>query len=186
MTKRCPGCGHQVPVGSRFCMMCGAALTGPQSARAPARTRPRRWQTALLSVCLLLLLLSILTSMVLPRVLGGRSRSPESTARATLEMLRGGVAKFKADTGVFPASLSDLAADKPPKAGIREAPIDPKDWKGPYVRPAFGGRLPPNDLRRGRDRSGDWIYNPPGKPLGTVVIDGVPGLDSAGKPYSEW
>lgn len=33
----CPHCGKQLPDGARFCTACGAALTGPQSAPAPAR-----------------------------------------------------------------------------------------------------------------------------------------------------
>jgi len=138
--------------------------------------------------------ITISGSILLPRLLGARQRANEANARATLESLRRSIKEFEADCHAFPKALTDISARTAPKTGLVwtgaaavEKPINPSEWKGPYVEEwPEHPPLPVNKLTGGNQEGTDWIYNPPGKPLGTVIIGGVTGRDSTGQLFSEW
>jgi len=194
---QCPRCGQDLPEEARFCLRCGTALTAVPAYGERHRERMPGLALALLAGCgglVLLFVLVVMPAIVVPRVLGARQRAKEANARATLDSLRNAVKEFEADCHVYPKSLGDISTKTAPKMGlvwtgtaVVEKAINPDDWKGPYVEewPAHPP-LPINKLTGGNREGTDWICNPPGKPLGTVVIGGVTGHDSAGKPYSEW
>lgn len=193
---QCPQCGQALPEDVRFCIKCGTPLAG-----APAYVPPRRegipgWAIALIVGCgglFLLFVVAVVAAIVLPRALGARQRANEANARSTLEELRLAVREFQSDCGSYPKALTDLTARSAPKTGLvwtgtatAERAINPTDWKGPYLDNLAEGTVPVNKLTGGSAEGTDWIYNPPGEPLGTVIIGAVMGLDSHGTPFTEW
>ncbi len=204
LEMQCAQCGQDLPEEARFCNKCGAAVTGeatPAQAPVPILRVPMIRRLVMVQAiswgasCLGFIIVPIIVvAIVLPRVLQARQTAKEAEARATLQSLRNSVKEFEADCHVYPRLLADISAQSAPNTGlvwtgtaVEERPINPKDWKGPYIEelPRFPP-LPINSLTGANEEGMDWIYNPPGKPLGTVRIGGVTGNDSAGTPYSEW
>ncbi|MHB9131072.1 MAG: hypothetical protein ACYDBB_08290 [Armatimonadota bacterium] len=96
-------------------------------------------------------------------------KAKEATLRANLQQLRNAIGQFEADTGVYPATLSDLVAKD--EGRLQTVVIPAGAYKGPYltpggvVREALG--LPANpfvDLKAAQPDPGKiathWKYSP--------------------------
>ncbi len=131
------------------------------------RGAPRRYGFTLIEVLIVILVIAVLAAIVIPRLLGAGRQSKETLLRDTLRGLRLGVATFQADTGVYPAQITDLAALTAPAQGVDEVgslrDINASDFRGPYfINP--GGGLPRDPL------TGDinWAYSTTPPTVGEV------------------
>lgn len=96
----------------------------------------------ILEVLIVIVVLAVLAAIVLPKFMDTGKRSKESALKSELKIVRNAVGLFKADTGYYPKSLSDLTAATAPTAanaiGLDETGAEQKyittDWHGPYLQ----------------------------------------------------
>jgi len=128
--------------------------------------------------------IAILAGIVLPRITGAGRQATEANLTATLRELRAAVACFQAETGLYPASLDDIVADKAPRLGINEQgveiPIFAQDFHGPYLV-ASGGRLPVDRTSGKRE----WYYQTTPPRVGYVRSMST-GNSLNGTPYTQF
>lgn len=151
------------------------------------RRWPRRTPSdgfTLVETLIVLLYVTIIALIVLPRLTGAARRASEANLVATLRELRAAVACFQAETGLYPLTLDDIVTDEAPEVGLTpegiEIPINEQDFHGPYLI-ASGGRLPV-DRTTGRR---EWYYGTTPPNVG-VVRSLSTGTSLSGKPYSEF
>lgn len=138
----------------------------------------------LIEVLLVVTYIAVIALIVIPKFSGVQRRANEAAMRATLRILRDGVASYQAETGAFPARVDDLVAPSVPATGLNsdgtEVAIVPADWRGPYVRYA-NGQVPVDRVTGQRS----WAYqtNPPHVSQLNSLAEGD-GMD--GVPYSRY
>jgi len=90
----------------------------------------------LVEMLIILVSAGIILAMGLPKILKDRGVS-EATRMSSLNSCRAAIQEFHGDTGLYPASLSDLATDRAPTEGVDSAghvhPIEVRHWQGPYM-----------------------------------------------------
>lgn len=102
-------------------------------------TQPAKGRNGLTLVELLvaIVFVSVLVAIVLPKFVSSDVGGKEAALRADLKLLRTAIQKFREDTGVYPASLKDLASPKPPLIGMSpsgaKVAIKRTRWHGPYI-----------------------------------------------------
>lgn len=138
----------------------------------------------LIETMIVVLYITIIGLIVLPRLTGAGRRAAEANLIATLRELRAAVACFQAETGLYPLNLEDIVSDEPPDVGLTpegiEIPIHEQDFHGPYLV-ASGGRLPIDRTTGKRE----WFYGTTPPNVG-VVRSLSTGISLSGKPYSEF
>lgn len=92
----------------------------------------------LVELLIVIIIIAVLAAIAIPKFANSSGRSKEAALKADLRMYRNAIDLFKTDTGVYPASLDDLAATTAPAngkdtAGTTKA-ITAADWKGPYIQ----------------------------------------------------
>ena len=108
----------------------------------------------LIEMLIVIVVISILAMIVIPRLLGAGRKAKESALRGDLQQLRNAIQQFEADCGDFPAALGDLMAS--PAAGSNGGngiALDVGAWKGPYLRTP-DGNLPLDPFTA----AADWDY----------------------------
>ncbi len=142
--------------------------------------RGRRGFT-LIEVLIVTVYMALIAAIVLPRVTGATRRARETNMRATLQEIRKAVGSFQAETGLYPASLSDIVTTTPPPTGLDRAgnhvTILAVDFRGPYLR-VRGGGLPKDEITG----APDWLYTAT-PPVGQVHSAAL-GDSLDGGPYS--
>lgn len=93
---------------------------------------PRRGFT-LIELLLVLVILSVLAAVVVPRYVKRSEQARVTAARTDVAMLETALDAFEIDTGRYPASQEGLAA-------LIEAPFGIQGWQGAYIK-----RGVPND-----------------------------------------
>ena len=80
------------------------------------RAAPRGF--TLIELLIVISVIAILATIVIPRLMGAARRAREATLRANVHQLRNCVEQFQADTGNYPADLSQLVipAQSSPRA----------------------------------------------------------------------
>jgi type II secretion system protein G len=128
---------------------------------------------SLVELLIVIIIIAVLAAVAIPRFANSSQRSKESALRANLKLYRNAVELFKADTGVFPAALADLAATSAPANGLDSAgastAITATDWKGPYL----------NTIENDPISSAAFSYGTTSPNVGKVT-------SSAGAPYNGW
>jgi len=122
----------------------------------------RRRGFTLIELLVALAIVALLLSIVVPRYFGGVTRAEEATLKANLHLLRDALDKHYADTGRYPDTLEQLAAQK-------------------YLR-----NIPDDPLTRSKTT---WVLVPPEDRAKGAVFDvksGAPGRGPDGKAYAEW
>ncbi|NCO32435.1 MAG: hypothetical protein AUJ92_05765 [Armatimonadetes bacterium CG2_30_59_28] len=154
-------------------------------------TRNARYATrdglTLIEFLLLLVLLSVLAFVLVPRMVTVPGDAPmdrsgmETNLKSSLARLRGSVNSFKQDCGVYPLSVEDLAASSAPLKGWSVATqppsmqdIDPAKWKGPYL-----DAVPQDPITHK-----DFVYGRRGE--GYDVWSASEESSSRGTPFSTW
>jgi len=111
----------------------------------------------LIEMLIVIVVISILAMIVIPRLLGAGRKAKESALRGDLQQLRNSIQQFEADCGDFPAALGDLmTAPAAGSNGGNNIALDTGAWKGPYMRTADSGL--PKDPFTG---VADWDYDAP-------------------------
>src|SRR3989304_2227488 len=62
----------------------------------------------LIEMLIVIVVISILAMIVIPRLLGAGRKAKESALRGDLQQLRNAIQQFEADCGDYPAALGDL------------------------------------------------------------------------------
>jgi type II secretion system protein G len=93
---------------------------------------------SLVELLIVIIIIAVLAAVAIPRFANSSQRSKESALRANLKLYRNAIELFKADTGVYPSTLNDLAATSAPANGLdsggNSVAITAADWKGAYIQ----------------------------------------------------
>lgn len=134
---------------------------------------------SLIELMLVIVVMTILAALILPRFVDQGRRGRESGLRHNLSQLRTAIATFQADTGYFPKLLTDLSALSAPSQGYDASGtlvnIAASEWHGPYI-----GALP-NDPVSGAP----FIYSVSAANVG-IVASSAAGSDLSGTPFSAY
>lgn len=159
-----------------------------------SRFAARRGGFTLIELLIVIVVIAILALIVIPRVMSASRKARESTLRGNLHQLRTAIAAFTADTGMYPAALTDLSLTiaSAPTTGIDDnnasQNIPTGSYKGPYLN-AQGGigttGVPINPFKNSTDAdftdiSKHWTYGAspgevePAIPTSGSTLDGIP------------
>ena len=112
----------------------------------------------LIEVLIVIVVISTLATIVIPRVMAATRRAKEATLRANLKQLRDAIERFEASCAAWPPALSDLLAANgaaiSADADGRGISVDRTAYDGPYVVSPDGSL--PKDVFTGAT---DWNYN---------------------------
>jgi len=132
----------------------------------------------LVELLIVIIIIAVLAAIAIPKFSNSSLRSKESALRGNLKIGRDAIDIFRADTGVFPAGITDLAATAAPTAGLDTAgaskAITAADWRGPYVQDT------PKDL----DGTSNFTYSTASGSVGKV--NAASGTASDGTNYNTW
>lgn len=107
----------------------------------------------LIEMLIVIVVISILAMIVIPRLLGAGRKAKESALRGDLQQLRNSIQQFEADCGDFPSALTQLMVQPAAGNGGNGIALDVGAWKGPYMRTPDGNL--PNDPFTA---AADWTY----------------------------
>lgn len=133
----------------------------------------------LVELLIVVIIIAVLAAIAIPKMANSQQRAKETSARQQLHILRDAVSSFEADTGRWPATLSDLSATTAPAQGLNGGgnlkPIDPNNWHGPYfVGPAVTSDIAPYIAYTTSSPGTGTVYCP----LSGTALDG--------SSYSSW
>ncbi|MHB1373927.1 MAG: type II secretion system protein [Thauera sp.] len=116
----------------------------------------------LIELLVVMAIIATLLSIAAPRYFGQVDTAREKALAQSLEVMRDAIDKFRADTGKYPATLTELVE----KRYLRKLPVDPitesaETWE----------LVPPPDP----NESGVWD-----------VRSGARGSGRDGRPFAEW
>lgn len=141
-------------------------------------TRQRRGFTVI-ELCLVMMAAAVVLAILLPKFTDPYTREKEAALKADLNLLRRAVSLYKADTGAYPAKLSDLSAMSAPKTGIdssgEKLKIEPANWRGPYLQDI------PTDALTGKA----FLYGAKSPDAGKVTSSAA-GIGMDGTAYRTW
>lgn len=133
----------------------------------------------LVELLIVIIIIAVLAAIAIPKFANSSLRSKESALRSNLKIARDAIDIFRTDTGVFPATIGDLAVTAAPATGLDATggskAITGTDWRGPYVQAA------PNDPTN----AGALGYVTTGATTGKVSANNS-GTASDGTLYSTW
>ena len=91
----------------------------------------------LVELLIVIIVIAVLAAIAIPKI-GDRWRfSTEYAWKAQLDQRRKAIERFRADTGVWPASLNDVTSTSAPATGLSDqgtsVSINASDWRGPYL-----------------------------------------------------
>ncbi len=128
---------------------------------------------SLVELLIVIIIIAVLAAVAIPRFANSSQRSKESALRANLKLYRNAIELYKADTGVYPTALSDLAATSAPANGLDSSgntvAINASDWKGSYIQAIETDPISGNA----------FSYGTTSPNVGKVT-------SSAGAPYNTW
>ncbi len=92
----------------------------------------------LIELLVVIVVIAVLAAIVIPKFASQGKRSKEAALRSNMSMVRTALASCQADTGLWPATLADLALTATPSAqgynsGGTAAAWPAGTWHGPYV-----------------------------------------------------
>lgn len=132
----------------------------------------------LIEMLVVLIILSLLAGLVLPRMLGRTEEARRQTAEVQIRSIESALALYYSDNGMYPTTEQTL------KALIERPTIDPvpQRWKGPYLEK---GILPKDPW------DNDYIYLSPGLHLPEFDLmsygkDGVAGGEGDFADIENW
>jgi general secretion pathway protein G len=94
---------------------------------AAAQTRDKEAGVTLLELLVVMVILTLLATLVAPRVMGYLGRSKTDVARAQMSSLSTALELYYLDVGSYPSDEDGLI-------NLIEAPEDEGGWQGPYLR----------------------------------------------------
>ena len=136
----------------------------------------------ILEAALVMAVIVVMAAIAVPIALNAQVEARETKLRGTLRELRTAVHAFEADCGGYPCQLADLMSYTPPNHshspldGSR-IPLDPADFRGPYLIPS-DGEMPQDPILCDRR----WCYSRATGKVSSLA----PGTATDGTRYSEW
>jgi general secretion pathway protein G len=103
-------------------------LTSTRSVESRLRTESSTGFT-LIELLLVLVILSILAAVVVPRFTGGTDKARKARAATDIAAIDGAVDRFELDMGRPPTNEEGLAI-----LAQQQAPPGAKEWSGPYLK----------------------------------------------------
>ena len=101
-----------------------------------ARTRrSARTGFTLIEMLIVIVVISILALIVIPRLMGAGRKAKEAALRGDIHQLRNAIQQFEADCGDYPSAISQIMT--PPAVGSTGGmgiALDVTAWQGPYLR----------------------------------------------------
>jgi len=128
--------------------------------------RRRRAGFTLIEVLLVVVIISILVAMAVPRFGGRAEQARIARAEADVGNLSTALRLYEIDNGRFPASLQDLL----------QAPAGASNWRGPYLEKG----IPLDPWNREYQYRFPGTKNPQGFDLWSLGPDGVESEDDIG------
>ncbi len=148
-----------------------------------------RWGFTLIETLLVVLVVTILASIVIPKLMGAAKEAKEANLRSTLQQFRSSIALFRSHTGGCPVQLADLMApgNAPPVNGLDDSgaalALNAGDYQGPYMTPSLPA-IPINAVTGGNAVGTDWLYSTTPPNVGQVRA--AVGIATDGSNYSTW
>jgi prepilin-type N-terminal cleavage/methylation domain-containing protein len=143
-----------------------------------AASRRRRGFT-LIEMLIVIMVISILAMLVVPRLLAARRRAKETQLSGNLKQIRDAVERFEANMGAWPPALTDVVASNGDAISGdfdgRGGHVDRRAYDGPYM---VGNVLPPDPFTE----DSDWVYD-----NGSGAVHSNSGLKALnGSSYNTW
>ncbi|MEI7985772.1 MAG: prepilin-type N-terminal cleavage/methylation domain-containing protein [Armatimonadota bacterium] len=92
----------------------------------------------LVELLIVIIIIAVLATIAIPKFNKAWRASSESGLRENLREYRAAIERFQNDTGLYPASLSDIRAQSKPANGLDSSgaskPIPAGTWQGPYMK----------------------------------------------------
>jgi type II secretion system protein G len=133
----------------------------------------------LVELLIVIIIIAVLAAIAIPKFANSSIRSKESALRGNLRLTRDAIDLFRADTGVLPSTIADLAVTTAPTGGLDATggakAVAATDWRGPYLQAV------PNDPTN----AGALGYITTGATTGKVSANNT-GTASDGTAYSTW
>ncbi|RYG40277.1 prepilin-type N-terminal cleavage/methylation domain-containing protein [bacterium] len=104
-------------------------------------TRTLRRGFTLVELLIVIIIIAVLAAVAIPKFASSSSRSKDSSLKSNLKIVRNAIEMFRADTGLTPATLADLAGTTSPSGGAYNnastpalTPIPLGTFRGPYIQ----------------------------------------------------
>jgi general secretion pathway protein G len=138
----------------------------------------RRRAFTLVELLIVIIIIAILAAVVVPKFASSTLRAREASLKQTLKDVRVAIDRFRANTTLYPTSLSDLAVTSPPANGLTTAgvtvPLNAR-YEGPYLE-----KIPADPI------SGSPLTYQTTAPGVGKVTSSASGNASDGTLYSSW
>ena len=102
-------------------------------------TRKLRRGFTLVELLIVIIIIAVLAAVAIPKFASSSGRSKDSSLKSNLKIVRNAIEMFRADTGLTPATLADLAATTAPSGGglnnsATATPFPTGSFRGPYIQ----------------------------------------------------
>ncbi|MDH4389351.1 MAG: prepilin-type N-terminal cleavage/methylation domain-containing protein [Fimbriimonas sp.] len=91
----------------------------------------------LVELLIVIILVAVLAAIAIPKISDRWRFASESRWKAQLVERRRAIERFRADTGVWPASINDVGSSSAPATGLDDqgtsVSINASNWRGPYL-----------------------------------------------------
>ncbi|MGD8239211.1 MAG: type II secretion system protein [Armatimonadota bacterium] len=119
----------------------------------------RRSGVTVLELVVVMAVIIVLAAIAIPVAMSAQREANEAKLLAELRQIRQAINRFVADCGGYPDRLEDLVTSQPPRRcrsveSGRRMPIDPVDFRGPYIWTP-DEEFPRDPITRRRQ----WSYN---------------------------
>ena len=140
----------------------------------------RRRGFTLIELLIVIVVISILALIVIPKVSSAGRKAKEATLKSNLYLIRQAIALFQSDTGYYPATLDALlnAKTSPPATGLDDSAtsqtVPTNSYQGPYLLPQGGivghAGMPCNPFVSASDgtETDHWTYSVTSGTVGNV------------------
>ncbi len=92
----------------------------------------------LVELLIVIIIIAVLATIAIPKFNNAWRASSESRLRENLREYRAAIERFNNDTGLYPATVSDIRAQSKPANGLDSSgtlkPIVAGTWQGPYMK----------------------------------------------------
>jgi len=141
--------------------------------------RSTRTGFTLIEMLIVIVVISILALIVIPRLMGAGRKAKEAALRGDLHQLRNAIQQFEADCGDYPLALSQVMTQPAAgSAGGQGIALDVNAWQGPYLRTP-DDNLPKDPFT---DSATTWSYTA----SSGDVASGSTLTSIDGEAYSTW
>ena len=92
----------------------------------------------LVELLIVIIIISVLATIAIPKFNNAWRASSEARLRENIREYRAAIERFYNDTGLYPATVSDIRAQSKPANGLTKdgvsQPIPAGTWQGPYMK----------------------------------------------------